>query len=112
MTERDLIRHKYREYDPRGHNYADKLFQKCFRYKHGPKKFYLNIYYYAPKTWPNGTQSPGGFLAEANFYLCDQHKSWIELTIHDAKKWSVKRIEKFFNDFYQRNLCLPDIHNQ
>ncbi len=77
-----------------------------------PKKFYVNVYFYAPKVWPNGTSSPGGFVAEVNFYLPDRCKSWIELTVHNAKKWSVPRLEAFFNDFFERSMCLPDIHNQ
>jgi len=37
MTEKELLRHKYRAYDARGYKHADKLYQTCFYAKDGPK---------------------------------------------------------------------------
>lgn len=115
MTREDLIDAGFREFPIPSigfHLYASQAYQKRYRGQDDETLFFVEVYYYSAKIWPNGQESKEAFSAEVNLYPVSSFYAWNTVQFHAIGIHSVEWLEAEIFRIYRTGLYEIDRHNQ
>lgn len=101
-----FVENSYKEhyiYDNRLYKLADKFFQKRIKDKNGKTKYFINVYHYLA-IYSNVDSS----IFQVHFST-ENYEYAVEISSYNFS--SFEEVEKFFEDYYKVNNCIPDKHN-
>ena len=101
-----FVENSYKEhyiYDNRLYKLADKFFQKRIKDENGKTKYFINVYHYLALYNHIDTST---FQVH---FSTQEHEYSVEISSYNFS--SFEEVEKFFEDHYKANNCIPDKHN-